>query len=66
MINPLDRTTKKISNIDTNLFDMYPEIHRDTMYGEGSYSSPIAPNKKQLRERIRQHMKKEPSFTMVP
>ena len=56
MINPIDRTTKKISIRNNPMFEELPDRYIETLYGQSFDRLPIAPNKKQLRERIRQHM----------
>lgn len=60
MINPIDRTTKKISirDIETG-YNSADEMYRDNILGMSTSKIPVSPNRKQLYERIRQHMIKE-------
>ncbi len=55
MINPIDRTTKKISIWDNSVYDI-PHTSRLFEQSVLIKKPPIAPNKYRILERIRQHM----------
>lgn len=67
MINPIDRTTKKISIYERQgFFNDIPEMPLRKLEGNRGKEIPCKPNKRQLEERRQQHMIKEPSIRMVP
>lgn len=67
MINPIDRTTKRISIYERQgFFNDIPEMPLKKLEGNMGKEIACKPNKKQLEERIYQHIIKKPSVTMAP
>lgn len=67
MINPIDRTTKRISIYERQgFFNDIPEMPLKKLEGNMGKEIAYKPNKKQLEERMYQHIIKKLSITMAP